>query len=168
MLEFKITHLNSCYSRKREITLNKPIIAIKWNSNARLPEIITETNSFPRTSPLRDHLKWLQLYKKIFGEESKNPSPAHCNLQFLNTGLCGLYQMIKKKWAWFSSLSNWFELKQHIAPRQMILFVVGRRQTIPNAPGNAPLKIWSRPSSKKIKPMSKIVTVKDCNSATSN
>ena len=96
MLEFKITHLKSYYSRKREITLNESIKAIKWNSNARLPEIITETNSFPRTSPLRDHLKWLQLYKKIFGEESKNPSPAHCNLQFLNTRRCGLHQMIKK------------------------------------------------------------------------
>ena len=108
------------------------------------------------------------IVQKNFGEECRNPSPAHCNLQFLNTGLCGLYQMIKKKWAWFSSLSNRFELKQHIAPRQMIQFVVGRRQTIPNAPGNAPLKIWPRPSSKRIKPMSKIVTVKDCNSATSN
>ena len=39
MLEFKITHLNSCYSRKREITLNKPIShkmdlkrATSWNN----------------------------------------------------------------------------------------------------------------------------------------
>ena len=73
----------------------------------------------------------------------------------------------KKNWARFSSLSNRFELKQHIAPRQMIQFVVGRRQTIQNAPGNAPLKIWPRPSSKRIKPMLKTATVKDCNSATS-
>ena len=34
--------------------------------------------------------------KKFSGDESKNASPAHCNLQFLNTGRCGLYYMIKK------------------------------------------------------------------------